>query len=138
MKTHVTNRLVKQGDLNHHGTLFAGRAAEWFVETAFIAAATEVGDSSSIVCLNIHGLVFRNPVHPGEIITIKSQIAALGNTRLVVHGEITVVNRDIQPIEGFITFIHVDAEGKKLPHGLKLDPAADDKEEQIRQKAALL
>lgn len=138
MKTHITKRLIKQGDLNHHGTLFAGRAAEWFVETAFIAAAAEVGDSSSILCLNIHGLVFRNPVHPGEIITIKSRIAAFGNTRIVVHGEITVVNRAIQPIEGFLTFIYVDGEGKKQSHGRKLDEAADREEEEIRQRAMLL
>ena len=26
------SRLVKSEDLNHHGTLFAGRGAEWFVE----------------------------------------------------------------------------------------------------------
>ncbi len=29
----VTNRFVKSEDLNHHGTLFAGRTSEWFVET---------------------------------------------------------------------------------------------------------
>ena len=32
----VTMRLVKSEDLNHHGTLFAGRTAEWFVESGFI------------------------------------------------------------------------------------------------------
>ena len=32
-QTLVTNRFVKGEDLNHHGTLFAGRAAEWFVES---------------------------------------------------------------------------------------------------------
>ena len=32
------DRLVKSEDLNHHGTLFAGRSAEWFVEAGFIAA----------------------------------------------------------------------------------------------------
>jgi hypothetical protein len=29
-------RLVKSEDLNHHGTLFAGRTAEWFVESGFL------------------------------------------------------------------------------------------------------
>lgn len=33
----VTYRMVIQEDLNHHGTLFAGRAAEWFVATGFMA-----------------------------------------------------------------------------------------------------
>ena len=34
-----TSRLVKSEDLNHHGTLFAGRTAEWFVEAGFVSAA---------------------------------------------------------------------------------------------------
>ena len=34
-------RLVKGEDLNHHGTLYAGRTAEWFVEAGFIAAAVK-------------------------------------------------------------------------------------------------
>ena len=39
-ETVVTSRLVKSEDLNHHGTLFAGRTAEWFVESGFIAATS--------------------------------------------------------------------------------------------------
>ena len=30
IKTYVIHRHVKGQDLNHHGTLFAGRGAEWF------------------------------------------------------------------------------------------------------------
>ena len=36
-----TCRLIKSEDLNHHGTLFAGRCAEWFVESGFIAVAAK-------------------------------------------------------------------------------------------------
>ncbi|MDP4267148.1 MAG: acyl-CoA thioesterase, partial [Bacteroidota bacterium] len=52
-----TTRLVKSEDLNHHGTLFAGRTAEWFVECGFISAAELVG-AEQIVCLKIHGMYF--------------------------------------------------------------------------------
>lgn len=34
-----TSRLVKPQELNHHGTLFAGRMSEWFVENCFICGA---------------------------------------------------------------------------------------------------
>ncbi|MFB3926434.1 MAG: acyl-CoA thioesterase, partial [Syntrophales bacterium] len=40
MKTYIIHRQVKGQDLNHHGTLFAGRGAEWFVEAGLIAAAS--------------------------------------------------------------------------------------------------
>lgn len=54
----TTYHLVKSEDLNHHGTLFAGRGAEWFVESGFIAAANLVnpknlicGDSDTIAAM---------------------------------------------------------------------------------------
>ena len=56
------DRLVKSEDLNHHGTLFAGRSAEWFVEAGFIAAAS-VLPPKNIVCVKIHGLTFTKPIH---------------------------------------------------------------------------
>jgi acyl-CoA hydrolase len=40
IKTYVIHRHVKGQDLNPHGTLFAGRGAEWFVEAGLIAAAS--------------------------------------------------------------------------------------------------
>ena len=35
MKVFKISHLVKSEDLNHHGTLFAGRTAEWLVERRF-------------------------------------------------------------------------------------------------------
>lgn len=32
MKEFKISHLIKSEDLNHHGTLFAGRTAEWLVE----------------------------------------------------------------------------------------------------------
>lgn len=29
----IVSRLVKYNDLNHHGTLFSGQGAKWFVES---------------------------------------------------------------------------------------------------------
>ena len=34
MKEYKISHLIKSEDLNHHGTLFAGRTAEWLVEAA--------------------------------------------------------------------------------------------------------
>ena len=58
--------LVKGEDLNHHGTLYAGRTAEWFVESGFIAAAS-MTKPENIVCLKIHGMTFNRPIRKGEL-----------------------------------------------------------------------
>ena len=55
---------MKSEDLNHHGTLFAGKTAMWFVESGFIAVAS-LTHPENIVCLNIHGMLFKKPIGNG-------------------------------------------------------------------------
>ncbi|MGB4439707.1 MAG: hotdog domain-containing protein [Sedimentibacter sp.] len=135
MKDYVCSRLVKSEDLNHHGTLFAGRTAEWFVESAFIAAASTMGDPEKVVCLNIHGFVFKTPIKRGEIVKFTSKVAKVGKTSIVVYTKLDMELSKIIPVEGFITFISVDENGKKVPHGLVLDEVKDEEELSIREKA---
>ena len=111
--------LVKGEDLNHHGTLYAGRTAEWFVESGFIAAAS-MTKPENIVCLKIHGMTFNRPIRKGELPTFTSRIVLTGETKIVSYIEVTV--RGKEAVRGFITFIHVDLEGKPLPHGLEFVP----------------
>jgi len=138
MKEYICSRLVKSEDLNHHGTLFAGRTAEWFVESAFIAAASLMGDPENVVCLNIHGLLFKCPVQKGDIITFKSKVAKLGKTSITVYAEVYSEMRKMMQVDGYLTFISVDKDGNKIPHGLALDEALDEIEVQIRENAKKL
>jgi acyl-CoA hydrolase len=135
MKEYVNSRLVKSEELNHHGTLFAGRTAEWFVESAFIAAASTVGNPKNVVCLNIHGLLFRHPVNSGDIVKFISKVVHLGKTSIIVYTKMETELAKTTPVEGFITFISVDENGNKLPHGLVIDETHDEKELELREKA---
>lgn len=138
MKEYKCARLVKSEDLNHHGTLFAGRTAEWFVESAFIAAASLMGDPRNVVCINIHGLIFKSPVQRGEIITFTSKVVNLGKTSITVYAKVYSELKDMTPVDGYLTFISVDENGHKVPHGLVLDEAKDEEEVQVREKAKSL
>jgi len=119
----TTIKMVKGEDLNHHGTLFAGRTAEWFVESGFIAAAS-MTKPDNIVCLKIHGMTFTRPINKGDLPVFTSRIVLTGRTRLVVY--IEVKNKGELVIRGFISFIHVDAAGKSLPHGLVFEPKTEE------------
>lgn len=139
MKEHTTSHLVKSAELNHHGTLYAGRSAEWLVEAAFIAAAVEHGRPQDILCVNVHGFIFKKPVEKGTILTFHSQIARLGNTSITVHVKATSSEGEIQHVDGFLTFVCVEPDTKKRrPHGLVLDKTEDSKELEIRERAASL
>jgi len=115
----VTYHLVKQDDLNHHGTLYAGRCADWFVECGFIAAAS-LTKPENIVCLKIHGLLFSQPARLGDILCFESKIVFTGKTSLIAN--VQVIKKGKSLLEGYITFIHVDLEGKPMPHGIIINP----------------
>ena len=132
IKTFVIHHLVKGEDLNHHRTLFAGRDAEWVVEAGFIAAASLL-PPVNVVCVKVHGMLFRRPVHPGEIIRFESKVVLTGRTRLVSYVR-ALVGEELA-VDGFITFVYVDEQGKPQPHGLQM--MAETPEDQALQQQAL-
>lgn len=136
MKEFKISHLVKSEDLNHHGTLFAGRAAEWLVEAGFITTAVEHGRPQDIVCINVHGFVFKKPVQKGEILTIHGRIVKTGRTSVMVHVK-ALCEIDVgQNVEGFITFVCIDPETKKkCRHGIVLDETDDEEELRLRERA---
>ena len=131
IKTFYTHHLIKSEELNHHGTLYAGRSAEWFVEAGFIAAAALV-KPQNIVCLQIHGMVFKRPVKLGEVVCYESKIILTGKSSMVAY--VRVMARDEMMLDGFITFINVDHEGHARPHGVEL-VTSNAEEVEIQQKA---
>lgn len=127
--TFSSHRLVKNEDLNHHGTLYAGRSAEWFVEAGFIAAAS-CTRPENIVCLKIHGMTFIRPVRPGELIVFESKIILAGRTTLHIH--VRMLTKGDFVLDGFITFVHVDSDGKSKPHGITV--TLNNEEDQVIQE----
>lgn len=131
----ITNRLVKNEDLNHHGTLYAGRSAEWFVEAGFIAAAG-LTRPEDIVCLKIHGMTFLRPVRGGDVVTFESRIILAGRSTL--HAHVRMLSKGESVMDGFITFVHVDREGRAIPHGIEITPSSDtDLALQVRLRGVL-
>lgn len=130
-KTFYTHHLVKSEELNHHGTLYAGRSAEWFVEAGFIAAAALVRPEN-IVCLQIHGMVFKRPVKLGEVVCYESKIILTGKSSMVAYVRVTA--QDELMLDGFLTFINVDADGHSQPHGVVIEPS-NEEEAALQQRA---
>ena len=117
----VTMRLVKSEDLNHHGTLFAGRTAEWFVESGFIAAAALL-NPQNIVCLKIHGMFFTKPAISGDVLKFSSKVVFAGRTSLVSYIHVENNGAEKPLVDGFVTFIHVNESTRPSPHFLEINP----------------
>ena len=123
IKSLVTHHFVKGEDLNHHGTLFAAREAEWFVEAGLMAAATCL-PVENIVCVKVHGIDFKRPVPLGSVVEFVSRPVLAGRTRLVVHVQMNLEGECVS--SGFITFVNVDEQGRKLPHGITLEAVSEE------------
>ena len=121
----VTMRLVKGEDLNHHGTLFAGRTAEWFVEAGFVAAAGLI-NPKHVVCLQIHGMYFAAPVRPGEVLRFSAKIICTGRSSLMAYITVTKMNDNKNLVNGFVTYIHVDEDTRPAPHGIEIVPVTEE------------
>ncbi len=118
MKTLTIHHLVKGEDLNHHRTLFAGRGAEWLVEAGFIAAA-DLLPPQYVLCLKIHGMTFQRPVRPGEVVRFDSKIVQTGRSRLIAY--VRATTKEELTVDGFLTFVYVDEQGKSRPHGITIE-----------------
>ena len=136
MKEYEALHLVKGEDLNHHGTLFAARAAAWLIEAGFVAAACEHGNSDEVVLRNLNQMSFSKPVQKGSIVNFVSRVVYAGSTSIMV----SVLAKDAMTgqvcVEGYITFVTVDeAHGGKRTHSIVLDETADAEELRQRQQA---
>lgn len=116
----VISHLIRPEDLQHHGTLFAGRMAEWLVETCFISACRLVGKPEDVVCVQVHGMNFRNPASNGDIIEIRARVALLGKTSITIHGEAFINGNKVPAVVGMLTFVTVDKANKPYAHCLAL------------------
>jgi acyl-CoA hydrolase len=131
MHTLTIHHLVKGEDLNHHRTLYAGRGAEWLVEAGFIAASNLV-PPEYVLCLKIHGMTFTRPVLPGEVVRYDSRIVWTGRSRLIAY--IRATTKGELTVDGFITFVYVDDNGKSRPHGITIE-AETPEEIEIQRRA---
>lgn len=139
MKTYETIHLVKSEDLNHHGTLFAARAAAWLVEAGFAAAACEHGGTDEVVMRNLQNMSFYKPVQKGTALRLVSRVVYAGTTSLVVSVLAKNAMTEEQYFDGYITYVTIEAGlGKKKAHGIVLDDTSNQEELNLRRAAKQL
>jgi acyl-CoA hydrolase len=104
------------------------------VEAGFIAASNLV-PPEYVLCLKIHGMTFTRPVLPGEVVRYDSRIVWTGRSRLIAY--IRATTKGELTVDGFITFVYVDDNGKSRPHGITIE-AETPEEIEIQRRASEL
>ncbi len=130
-----TIHLIRNEDLNYHGTLFAGRCAEWVVESGIVTVSSRL-NLRNVVCLKIHGMEFYRPVRVGEQLIFESAIVWTGKSTIVVYIRLfTAECPGYLYAEGFITYCYVNDQTRPVAHNMVVLPETD--EELALQNRAL-
>ena len=128
LPTITASHLAKSIDLNHHGTLFAGRMAEWVVEVGFMTAREALDcDPEELVCACLDRLNFSRSVPKGSTVVIVGSAAHVGRSSVTIYFEADVLeagDSSNRVTRGFATFVHIDGNGAK-PHGVVVEPPQD-------------
>ncbi|MCF0200004.1 MAG: acyl-CoA thioesterase [Bacteroidales bacterium] len=137
MKSTYAQHLVRGADLNHHETFYAGRCAEWLIESSYFAIAQYL-DTKNVVLLVQHGINFRFPIALGDIITFESKIVAAGRSTVTVYTKVYKSNDpDTISAYGFSTFSNLDHNHTSRAHGLVIKPETAE-EAALQQEASEL
>lgn len=117
----ITRHLVRPADLNHHGTLYGGRIAEWMTEAAFIGMARTLGHTDHAVIVSTKDLTIKKPVTPGTVFALGFEVTAAGSTSITVKiSGYDMLSPETVHAEGTFIFVTTDESGKKKAHGITL------------------
>ena len=134
MKVTITNHLIRKENLNHHDTLYAGRGAEWLIETAYMSAV-DILQTNSSVAVKIGEISCFAPVHAGEVLRMEGKVVYAGKTSLIAYVGAHV--GDQKTHEGFVTFVRIGEDGRPQLHGITVEPESDE-EKALQERAKKL
>ena len=113
----VTVDLVFPNHANTMGTLFGGRALEKMDVNSAIACYRFA--RRTVVTASAEPIDFRNPVHVGEILEVRSKVVWSGRTSMIVRSEVvgenTVTGERRLCTIGHLNFVALGSDGRPTP-----------------------
>jgi acyl-CoA hydrolase len=122
----VMTQMILPPDANPHNAAFGGKIMEWIDICGGIAAQRHC--RQVVVTASMDDLHFHAPIRVGWIVTLRARVLAAFHTSM----EVGVVVTSENPLSGekkmttsaLLTFVALDAQGKKMPvPPLKLERA---------------
>jgi len=109
--------LMMPRDTNAHGTIFGGHILS-LIDQAGAVAAHGTG-ARKVVTVAVREVVFKHPVHVGDIVSCYCKITRTGRTSLTVRVRVVAedpVARDcVEVTTAELVYVHVDEHGRPIP-----------------------
>ncbi|MBL8225809.1 MAG: acyl-CoA thioesterase [Chromatiales bacterium] len=111
-------KLVLPAHINHYGFLFGGYLLQWLDEFAYITATVEF-PGLRFVTVAMKDVQFQRRILTGEVLRFSVRRIALGRTSVQylvqAYGLVMTGDPGAVLFETTITFVSVDADGRKQP-----------------------
>lgn len=113
----ATIRTIPQpSDINKNGNIFGG----WVLSQMDIAGGVESASyaKGAVATVAIEGMKFLNPILIGDIISIYTEVEAVGRTSMTIGIEVYATRADqpeVKVTEGRYIFVAIDENGKPRP-----------------------
>jgi len=118
MMKFYSRKLIKPEDMNPFGTLFGGSVLAWIDEEAAIYVTCQL-EKRNIVTKYMSEIDFVSSARLGDIIEIGMETIAIGTTSITIRCEVRhKFNHQVIIRIDKIVFVHVDDNGRPVPHGV--------------------
>lgn len=105
------HRLILPGHMNHYGFLFGGYLLAWVDELAWMAANRDY-PGCMLVTVGMDEVAFKKGVPVGTVLRFHAERSRTGRTS--VSYAVRVYREDEEIFSNVVTFVRVDASGRKL------------------------
>jgi acyl-CoA hydrolase len=113
---HETSELMMPGDANNLGHVFGGVVLAMMDKCAAISAFRH--SRTSVVTASIDRVDFREPIHLGDLVIMKSSVNYVGRTSMEVgvhvEAEALLTGARRHTNSAYITFVAVDTTGRPI------------------------
>ena len=124
-QSHLATRvMLLPKDTNAHGTIFGGV----ILSHIDLAAAVEARRHTTykVVTVAMKEVEFLEPVYVGDLVSFYTRLTGCGRTSIRVHVEVEALRAEdmstsIKVTEAEVVYVSVDANGEKVPHGLRVE-----------------
>lgn len=108
----VSQKICMTKDIGVNGNLFGGNMMAWMDEAAAVFATHYTGERR-LVTLKYSEILFRRPVHVGDLVDFRAHNPALGRTSITFDIEGAVKGEVV--FRTTCTFVGLDEHGKPKP-----------------------
>lgn len=109
--------LMMPRDTNAHGTIFGGHILSLIDQAGAIAA--HATGARKVVTVAVREVIFKEPVHVGDIVSCYAEVTKQGNTSLTIRVRVEaqdpIGGRTVEVTAAELVYVHVDDRGRPAP-----------------------